>query len=96
MLYLILMNPDENKNSLYKGAITILGGKPWYVTSLARPTIFKTQREVKNMVVKLMKWNPDREFIEVTVEFYLSLVGKSLDKWSNSWINQLRQEQLEL
>lgn len=97
MVYLILMNPDENKNSMYKGAICVMDGKPWYVTNMARPTICKSENEANKIITKLFKsYSVGKEFQVMSVESYLELVGKSSDKWGNNWINQLRQEQLSL
>ncbi len=87
MLYLILMNPNENQNSMYKGAICIMNGKPWYVTSLAKPTIYTSDKEAHKVMFKLMKEYGDNEFMTVTVDSYLTLIGESLNKWSNSWIS---------
>ena len=96
MLHLILMNHTEQANSLYKGAICIMDGKPWYVTGVEHPTIFKDEKKANEMVGKLKEANGDKDFLAVSVDFYLMLIGKELDRWNCKWINQLRQEQLEL
>ena len=92
-MYLILMNPNDEKNGIYKGAICILDGKLWYVTGLAKPSVFRDKDKVREMVKKPKKSNPEKNFQIVDVEFYLSLIDADL---SNPWVNQLRQEQLEL
>lgn len=93
MLFLILKNPDDNRDSYYKGAICLHEGKPFYVTSLARPEIFKTEGEANSLIKRLEKQTGDK-FMAVSVNFYLILYGKN--NREPSWIARLRQEQLEL
>ena len=94
-MYLILMNPDsfENAHSSYRGAICIMNNKPWYMTNLARPSLFKIKGEAESKIKKLHKSYPNNEFIDVDVSLYLSVIDAD---FSNPWVNQLRQEQREL
>ena len=93
MLFLILKNPDDNRDSYYKGAICLHKGKPFYVTGIARPEIFKTEGQANSLIAKLEKQTEDR-FMAVSVDFYLILYGKN--NREPSWIAQLRQEQMEM
>ncbi len=76
-MYIILMNPDEYENTkTYRGAVCIMEGKPWYVTSLAKPTIFTKEKGADGMAEKLKKGNPNDVFVAIDVDYYLTLVGQ--------------------
>ena len=91
-MYIILMNPDENTTA-YRGAVCIMDGKPWYVTNLAKPTIFTKEKGADNMAEKLKKGNTDNVFVAIEVDYYLTLVGQDD---SCRWLTQMREEQMEL
>lgn len=92
MLFLILKNPDDNRDSYYKGAICLYEGKPYYVTSIARPEIFKTESQAENVVRKFGK-KTGNVFTVISMDFYLTLLDK---RGEPSWVTQLRQEQMEI
>ena len=91
-MYLIIMNSTDNKWPYY-GAITIIDNHPWYVTSLAHPTLFKTEQDALKMTRKLAKDRPEDTFTVVPVETYLVMVDQD---FSCEWIRQMRQEQMEM
>jgi hypothetical protein len=95
-LYLILMNPDLSGNELYKGAVCIYDDRPYYVTSISPPTIFKTEKEAVKIKDRFQKQFPNVEFYVITIDCYLSFVEENFEKSQNSWVNQLKQEQLEM
>ena len=86
------MNPTDNHKPYY-GAITIMNGVPWYVTSLAHPTLFKTEQDALKMTRKLAKDRPEDTFTAVDVDTYLTIVDQD---FTCPWIVQMRQEQMEL
>ena len=91
-MYLILMNPTENKQPYY-GAIVIMNNVPYYVTSLAYPTLFKTEKEALREIRRLEKGRPDDTFTVVDVDTYLTIVDQD---FTCKWIKQMRQEQMEM
>ena len=93
MLFLILRNPEDNRDSYYKGAICLYEGKPFYVANTARPEIFKSESQAESVARKLRRQDGD-EYVVVSVDFYLTLYGKNSRE--PLWIAQLRQEQMNL
>lgn len=91
-MYLILRNPNDNPNT-YLGAICIIELKPWYVTSLAKPTLFPTEKAAEGVIKKLAKGRPKDELTTMPVELYLSMVDEDQ---SCGWLAQMRQEQMEM
>ncbi len=91
-MYLILMNPADNHEPYY-GAITIMDDVPWYVTSLAHPTLFKDEKDALKMIRKLAKERPNDVFTVIDVETYLVMVDQD---FVCPWIAQMRLEQMEM
>ena len=92
-MYLILMNPNTNERSTYKGAICVIDGKPWYVTNLQRPDIYASEGEANKVIRKLARFNKAVEFIVVSVGAYVNMID---DNILSKWVAQLKMEQLEL
>jgi len=91
-MHVILMNPTDNKHPYY-GAIVIMDDIPWYVTSLAHPTLFSTEKEALKAIRKLEKSRLEDTFAAVDVDTYLTIVDQD---FSCGWIRQMRQEQMEM
>jgi hypothetical protein len=87
-MYLIIMNPQDNPYT-YAGAITIINGHPWYVTSLAKPTLFTNEKDAERTIKRLEKSRPDDSFSVVSVDLYLTMTNQD---WSCEWLRQMRQE----
>lgn len=96
MTYLILMNPEQEDNysrNIYFGGICFSNDKPYTVTSVSHPFLWKSMPMAEKRCEKLRKEYPDREFMVVSSEFYLSLLDHNLNV---SWVMQMRQEQMKL
>ena len=91
--YLILMNSESYTLSPYRGAITILNGKPWYCTGLSAPTMFMSENEAHRQANILSKKYPESIFDVIDKSFYLSLIDIN---WRCEWLQGLRQEQQSL
>lgn len=72
-MYIIVMNSADNPNG-YMGAICVMDGNPWYVTGLAGPTIFPTEKGASFIIKKLSKAYSDCTFEIMPIELYLSIV----------------------
>jgi len=88
-MYIILKNPDDNPIT-YHGAICIMELVPWYVTGMAKPTLFPTEKAAEGVIKKLAKSYPKDEFTVIPLELYLGMIDGS--DHNNKWFKEVSQE----
>lgn len=93
-MYIVTMTgKDKQWQSPYRNAITVMGGKIWYVTRVAKPDLFESVDDALNAVTRAQAPFAHPDFDTVNAKEYIENVGSF---WTSEaqWVIDMKEKLL--